>query len=211
MKTPTLSPDHLSVLTSIVGAEHVSVTNADREQHARDQSFHPPHPPAVVVWPASAEEISAVLKYANRHGIPVTPWGAGTSLEGNPVPVQGGIVLDTHRMDRILEVRSDDFQVDVEPGVKYKDMNTSLARRGLFFAPDPGANASLGGMIANNAAGTRTPKYGATKDNVLRLEVVTPTGEIIHTGSRAVKTSSGYDKETVYPRTKEAGFARDVS
>ncbi|MDP7545020.1 MAG: FAD-binding protein, partial [Anaerolineales bacterium] len=133
------------------------------------------------------------MSYANQHRIPVTPWGAGTSLEGNPIPVQGGIVLNLSRMNRILDVHTADFQIDVQPGILYKDMNKALARHGLFFAPDPGANASIGGMVSNNAAGTRTPKYGATKDNVLRLEVVLPSGEIIRTGTRAVKTSSGYD------------------
>jgi D-lactate dehydrogenase (cytochrome) len=193
MEAPTISANHIHFLAATVGPEHVSTAAADRDHHARDQSFHSASRPAVVVWPASAQEISAILQYANQHRIPVTPWGAGTSLEGNPIPVHGGIVLDLMRMDRILEVRPEDFQVDVQAGVKYKDMNQQLARYGLFFAPDPGANAAIGGMVANNAAGTRTPRYGATKDNVLRLEVVMPTGEIIRTGSLAAKTSSGYD------------------
>ncbi len=193
MPQENLGPQHVDYLMSVVGKEHVSVTAADREQHARDQSFHEAHLPTAVVWPASASEISAILKYANQHHIPVTPWGAGSSLEGNPIPVHGGIILDLLRLDRILAIRPDDFQVDVQAGVRYKDMNAQLARDGLFFAPDPGANASIGGMIANNAAGTRTPRYGATKDNVLRLELVTPTGDIIHTGSLAHKSSSAYD------------------
>ncbi|MBI4772364.1 MAG: FAD-binding oxidoreductase, partial [Chloroflexi bacterium] len=172
MNRAILPPETEATLRSLVGEAHLSTRAADLEQHARDQSFHAPHPPAAVVWPGSAAEISAILRFANRQGIPVTPWGAGTSLEGNPIPVRGGIVLDTARLDRILKVRPADFQVDVQAGVKYKDMNAALARQGLFFAPDPGANASIGGMIANNAAGTRTPRYGATKDNVLRLEVV---------------------------------------
>lgn len=193
-----LTPEGLAYLVSVVGEEHVSVKAADLDQHARDQSFHPPHRPAGVVWPASTEEVGAILKYANAHRIPVTPWGAGSSLEGNPIPVYGGIVLDMLRLDKILGLRADDFQVDVQAGMRYKDMNATLARHGLFFAPDPGANASLGGMIANNAAGTRTPRYGATKDNVLRLEVVLASGEIIRTGTRARKTSSGYDLVHVF-------------
>jgi len=96
-------------------------------------------------------------------------------------------------MDQILSIRSDAFQVDVQPGVKYQDMNKTLSRYGLFFAPDPGANATIGGMVANNASGLRTVKYGGTKDNVLKLEVVLPTGEIIRTGTFAHKSSSGYD------------------
>ncbi|MFQ5435147.1 MAG: FAD-binding oxidoreductase, partial [Anaerolineae bacterium] len=190
MQLENLEPQHIDFLISTVGAEHVSATAADRDQHARDQSFHEAHPPAAVVWPADAEEISAILRYANENRIPVTPWGAGSSLEGNPIPVCGGIVLDLLRLDKILAVRPDDFQVDVQAGVRYKDMNAQLAHDGLFFAPDPGANASIGGMIANNAAGTRTPRYGATKDNVLRLELVTAAGDIIHTGSLAHKSSS---------------------
>lgn len=188
-----LTPAQLDELESIIGAGFVTTALAEREHHSRDQSFHPPHLPAAVVYPATTPEVSSILSFANRHVIPVTAWGAGTSLEGNPIPVRGGIVLDLSRMDRILCLYRDDFQVDVQAGIKYKDMNAKLARDGLFFAPDPGANASIGGMIANNAAGTRTPGYGATKDNVLRLEVVLANGEIIRTGTRSPKTSSGYD------------------
>jgi D-lactate dehydrogenase (cytochrome) len=189
----TLSDSTVRDLSAIVGPEFTSVKAADREYHARDQSFHDAHPPAAVVWPATAQEVSAVVKYANEHTIPVTAWGAGTSMEGNPIPVYGGIVIDLLRMDKILKVYDEDFQTDVQPGIKYKDMNAKLAQHGLFFAPDPGANASIGGMIANNAAGTRTPGYGATRDNVLRLELVLANGGIVRTGTRSVKTSSGYD------------------
>ena len=193
MNDQSLTPLHLEFLTSVVGEEHVSIKDSDLEQHSKDESFHDASRPAVVVWPGSAAEISSILRYANQQHLPVTPWGAGTSLEGNPIPLFGGIVLDTLRMDKIFQVRAEDFQVDVQPGLRYKEMNAALAKHGLFFAPDPGANASIGGMIANNAAGTRTLRYGTTKDNVLRLEVVLPSGEIIRTGTRSKKTSSGYD------------------
>ena len=188
-----LTPDDLDFLVAVAGQAHVSTTGSDLDQHSRDESFHQAHRPAAVVWPASAEEISAILRYANQRRIPVTPWGAGTSLEGNPIPVYGGIVLDTMRMNQILSLRPEDFQVDVQTGIRYQDMNARLARQGLFFAPDPGANASVGGMIANNAAGSRALRYGTTKDNVLRLQVVLASGEIIRTGTLASKTSSGYD------------------
>jgi D-lactate dehydrogenase (cytochrome) len=188
-----LSAESLHFLKQTLGAENVSVTQADREYHARDQSFHAAHMPAAVVFPETTAQVSAILKYANAEKIPVVAWGAGTSIEGNPIPVAGGIVMDFMRMDKILNVYADDFQAEVQPGIKYKDMNVKLAAQGLFFAPDPGANASIGGMIANNAAGTRTPGYGATKDNVFRLEVVLANGDVIHTGTRAEKTSSGYD------------------
>ncbi|MFQ5578120.1 MAG: FAD-binding oxidoreductase, partial [Anaerolineae bacterium] len=188
-----LPPQTIETLRAITGPEGVSVARPDRDQHARDQSSHPPHLPDAVVWPRTPAEVSAILRHANNARLPVTPWGAGTSLEGNPIPVQGGIVLSLARMNQILTVHPTDFQVTVQPGVLYKDMNRQLARHGLFFAPDPGANASIGGMVANNAAGIRTVKYGATKDNVLALEVVKANGEILRTGSRSVKQSAEYD------------------
>ena len=183
----------LAQLNAIYPADRISVSRAMREQHARDQSAHQAHLPDVVVWPLTAEEVSRTLALANQARVPVTPWGAGTSIEGNPIPVHGGVVLDLSRMDKIIAIHDQDFQVTVQPGVLYKDMNKILARYGLFFAPDPGANASIGGMLANNAAGIRTVKYGATRDNVLRLQVALADGRVIRTGSRSVKQSSGYD------------------
>ncbi len=188
-----ITPQHLSDLAEIVGDSHLSTASSELDLHARDQSFHIPRRPQVVVWPGSTQEVSQILRYANKHRVPVTPWGAGTSLEGNPIPLFGGVSLDMRRLNRILSVQADDFQVVVEAGTLYKDMNQSLARQGLFFAPDPGANASIGGMVANNAAGTRTLRYGTTKDNVRRLEVVLASGEVLHTGTQASKTASGYD------------------
>lgn len=180
-------------LQTIYPPERMSLTRAIREQHARDQSAHEAHLPDMVVWPLTTDEVSRTLALANDARVPVTAWGAGTSIEGNPIPVHGGVVLDLSRMDKIIAIHDQDFQVTVQPGVLYKDMNKLLARYGLFFAPDPGANASIGGMLANNAAGIRTVKYGATKDNTLALKVVLADGRIIHTGSRSVKQSSGYD------------------
>ncbi|HEY80197.1 MAG TPA: FAD-binding protein [Anaerolineae bacterium] len=183
----------LPQLQAIYPEDRISVNRAVLEQHARDQSAHEPHLPDAVVWPLTTEEVSQTLRLAYDARIPVTPWGAGTSIEGNPIPVAGGVVLDLSRMDQILTIHDKDFQVTVQPGVLYKDMNKILARYGLFFAPDPGANASIGGMLANNAAGIRTVKYGATRDNVLALEVVLADGRVIRTGSRSVKQSAGYD------------------
>lgn len=180
-------------LRGIVGEAYVSVAEADRVQHGKDQSDLPPCLPDVVVWPQTTAVVSAILQYAHTNQILVTAWGAGTSLEGNPMALHGGICLDMGRMNQILQVHELDFQVTVQPGILYKDMNKQLAAYGLFFAPDPGANASVGGMLANNAAGIRTVKYGATRDNVLALEVVLANGEVIHTGSRSVKQSAGYD------------------
>lgn len=180
-------------LVAIAGAAHVSTVEADRAQYTRDMSGHEPRWPEAVVWPESAEEVAAILKLASEACVPVTAWGAGTSLEGNPIPVHGGIVLSTQRMSAIVAIHEQDFQVTVQPGIGYKDLNTQLARYGLFFAPDPGANATIGGMLANNAAGIRTVRYGACKDNVLRLQVALADGRLIRCGSRSVKQASGYD------------------
>ena len=180
-------------LQEIVGAENASAAEADRQLHSRDQSSHTAVLPDAVVWPENTEQVSAIVRFAHENGIPIVGWGAGSSLEGNPIPVRGGIVVNFQCMNKILQVHAEDFQVTVQPGIFYKDMNRQLAQYGLFFAPDPGANASIGGMIANNAAGTRTVKYGATRDNVLALEVVLANGEVIRTGSRSIKQSAGYD------------------
>jgi D-lactate dehydrogenase (cytochrome) len=183
----------LAQLTEIVGIENLSTASSQRNLHGKDQSSHASVLPDVVVWPETPAQVSAIAALANENRVAITGWGAGSSLEGNSIPLNGGIVIDFGRMAKIVQVHAADFQVTVQPGIFYKDMNKILARDGLFFAPDPGANASIGGMVANNAAGTRTVKYGATRDNVLALEVVLATGEIIRTGSRSIKQSAGYD------------------
>jgi D-lactate dehydrogenase (cytochrome) len=188
-----VTDQELSILRGIVGPERVSTGESILDLHGKDESFHAKRKPEVVVWPLRAEEISQILRMANERRIPVTPWGAGTSLEGNSIPVLGGIILDLQQMNHILELKEEDLQVRVEPGVVYKEMNQFLSRYGLFFPPDPGASASIGGMVANNASGIRTIKYGATKDFVLKMVVVLPSGEIIPVGTNAVKSSSGYD------------------
>jgi D-lactate dehydrogenase (cytochrome) len=188
-----LSEEDSAFLISLLGAERVSSGESILDLHSQDESYHRDCRPEVVVWPVRTEDVVAILRHANDRMIPVTPWGAGTSLEGNPLPTRGGIVLDFEQMDQILGIRAEDFQVHVQPGVKYKDMNKRLARHGLFFAPDPGANATIGGMVANNASGVRTIKYGSTRDNVLRLTVVLPTGKVVRIGSLSTKSSSGYD------------------
>lgn len=189
----TIPSEAFQKLQRIVSEKRISLTDADRWQHAKDQSSHKAYLPDAVTWPSNTAEVSAIMRIANKFKIPVVGWGAGSSLEGNPIPVRGGLVVDFAHMDNILEIHAQDFQVTVQPGILYKDMNQILARHGLFYAPDPGANASIGGMIANNASGIRTVRYGATRDNVLALQVVLANGEIIRTGSRSVKQSAGYD------------------
>ena len=126
----------LIFLKNLVGEDRVSTGQSNLELHSVDETRYRGFLPEVVVWPKTKEEVSQILKMANERLIPVTPWGAGTSLEGNPLPIHKGIVLDFQQMDQILAVRGDDFQVDVQPGVKYQDMNKALSRHGLFFPPD---------------------------------------------------------------------------
>jgi D-lactate dehydrogenase (cytochrome) len=184
---------HIRYLKTIVPDDRLSTGESVLDLHAKDQSQHPAVRPEVVIWPQTAAEVAAVVKYANDNRFPIVGWGSGSSLEGNPIPVEGGIVLDFAQMNRILEIRAEAFQADVEPGVIYQDLNEKLRHTGLFFPPDPGARATLGGMIANNASGTRTVYYGSTKDYVLHLSMALANGEIIEIGNQASKTSSGYD------------------
>lgn len=188
-----LSEVQLAELKSLLGPEKISWNPADLAAHARDESGHGEFPPDLIVYAHSREDVCKVLKFCDERKIPVTPWGAGTSLEANPVPIYGGICLDLSRMDRILEVRPADFQVTVEPGVILQELNKHLSRYGLFFPPDPGAPCTIGGMVANNAAGIQAIKYGATKNYVLQLEVVLANGEVLTVGTHAMRTSSGYD------------------
>ncbi len=193
MKYGKVTDRELDFIKGIVGPERMSTGPSVLDLHGKDESAHPLRRPEVVVWPLRAGEISQIIKMANQKRIPVTPWGAGTSLEGNPIPVEGGIVFDLQQMNHILDLLQDDLQVRVETGVIYKELNQYLSRYGLFFPPDPGAAATLGGMVGNNASGVRTIKYGATKDLILNMVVVLPSGEIIRAGTNAIKSSSGYD------------------
>jgi len=188
-----ITHDDLGNLRAIVGEQYASTGESVLNLHSHDESYHTPVLPDVVLWPHSTGEVSRIARYAFERKIPVTCWGVGSSLEGNPIPVSHGIVIDFQEMQRILAVRPEDFQVDVEAGVVYKELNKTLSRQGLFFPPDPGAAATIGGMIGNNASGIRTVKYGATKDHIMRLVVVLPGGDVIKIGNRARKSSSGYD------------------
>ncbi|MFB6108498.1 MAG: FAD-binding oxidoreductase [Haloplanus sp.] len=151
--------------------------------------------PDAVVWPASTADVSAILAAANDRGVPVTPYAAGSGLEGSAAPTHGGISLDLTRMDEILEVRPDDLQVDVQPGVIGSDVDEAVGQYGLFFPPLPSSGdlSTIGGMIATDASGMKTVKYGEVRDWVLRLEAVLADGTVISAGSRAAKTSSGYN------------------
>lgn len=189
----TLSEQQIKNLTEIVGDDRFSTGSSHCELHRRDISPHVGKMPAGIIWPQTTQEVSQILVYTYANEIPVTPWGAGTSTEGNPVPTKGGLVVDLTRMDIILAIRPQDLQADVQPGVLRKELNRQAGQFGLFFPPDPGADATIGGMIANNASGVQTVKYGATRDYIMCMTIVLPDGKIIPTGCKAPKSSSGYD------------------
>ncbi len=168
------------------------------DQHAGDLSYHRPHRPDVVVFAESTEEVAAVLAYADRVGVPVVPFGAGTSLEGHVIPLHGGISLDLTRMSGVVALRPDDLTVTVQPGVTRSQLEAAAGPHGLFFPVDPGADATLGGMAATNASGTTTVRYGGMRAHVLSLEVALAGGRVVRTGTRAAKTSAGYNLTNLF-------------
>ncbi len=173
--------------------ERISDGDSERDLHAGDLTLHAPHRPELVVYATSTDEVSHVLALAHERRVPVTPYGAGSSLEGHVIPLRGGISLDLSRLDRVLDVTPADLTATVEAGVTRGRLERAAGEHGLFFPVDPGADATLGGMAATNAAGTMTVRYGKMRANVLALEAVLPGGRVVRTGSRAPKTSAGYD------------------
>jgi D-lactate dehydrogenase (cytochrome) len=190
-----VSPDELRVaLVAALGDERrVTVGESERDLHASDITFHRPHRPDVVVYPLTTAEVASVLALAHEQRVPVTPFGAGSSLEGHVIPVAGGISLDLTRMDRILDISPADLTATVQAGVTRGALERAVGQHGLQFPVDPGADATLGGMAATNAAGTTTVRFGKMRANVLAAEAVLPGGTILRAGSRAPKTSAGYD------------------
>jgi len=182
-------------LKKIVGRDDVLTEKEDLVSYSYDGTTSWVHEPDVVVFPTTAQEISEILKLANKKRIPVTPRGAGTNLSGGSIPIQGGIVLCFTKMNNILSIDTENFTATVEPGVVLMDLNGALAKEGLFSPPDPQSflGATMGGVIAENAGGPACVKYGVTKQYVLGLEVVLPTGDIIDVGSQTMKNVVGYD------------------
>ena len=184
-------------LTSILG-DRLTTNQTDLAAHGKDESYHEAMNPDLVAYPETTQEVAQIVAACGRTGTPIIPFGTGTSLEGHIAAVKGGLSLDTSRMNRIVEVRAADLDVTVQPGVTRESLNKELAKHGLFFPVDPGADASLGGMCATRASGTTTVRYGSMRDNVLSLEVVLGDGRVIRTSSRARKSAAGYDLTSLF-------------
>jgi D-lactate dehydrogenase (cytochrome) len=184
-------------LSSVLG-QRLTRSNPELEAHGGSETHFPLSPPEAVAYPETTQEVAAILRACAAHRVPVVGWGTGTSLEGQAQAIHGGLCVDFRRMNRILEVSQGDMFARVQPGVTREALNEELRATGLFFPVDPGANASLGGMAATRASGTTAVRYGTMRDNVLGLEVVTAKGEVMRTGTRARKSSSGYDLTALF-------------
>jgi len=186
--------DLLAGLGAILPEDRVASGEEDLKRHGGGIfTYHAPVRPDAVVYPESRDEVVEILRFANERPVPIVPFGQGSSLEAHTIPVNGGISLDLGRMNRILEVRPEDFIARVQPGLTHMALNATLAEHGLLFPVDPGWDASLGGMAGTNASGTNAVKYGVMRDQVLGLEAVLGDATVIRTGGMAMKSSAGYD------------------
>ncbi|GAA6208030.1 FAD-linked oxidase C-terminal domain-containing protein [Cognatishimia sp. WU-CL00825] len=185
-------PAVLTALKSLLG-DGLSTGQSIREIHSRDEAHSTPILPDAVVFPQSTAEVSEIVKICAAHACPIVPFGVGTSLEGHVIPIKGGISMDFSQMNQVLDVHPEDLDAVVQPGVTRTQLNQELRATGLMFTVDPGADATMGGMAATRASGTNTVRYGTMRENVMALEVVLADGTIIQTGSRARKSSAGYD------------------
>ncbi len=179
-------------LKTLLG-KRLNTSLAVLELHGANEAYFAPTPPDAVAFVHNTQEVSDIVKICAKHRCPVVPWGVGTSLEGHALAIKGGVTIDFSEMDRVVQIYPEDLQVVVQPGITREALNQELRATGLFFPVDPGANATIGGMTATRASGTTAVRYGTMKENVLALEVVLADGRIIRTGSRAKKSSSGYD------------------
>jgi D-lactate dehydrogenase (cytochrome) len=193
---PVLPDSLLQTLAAAFG-DRFTTALAVREQHGRDESVFDVPPPQAVVFAESEAEVASVVAQCAQHRVPVIAYGAGSSLEGHLLAVQGGLSLDLSRMKRVLRIDSQDLSVTVQPGVTRQQLNEALKHEGLFFPIDPGADATLGGMAATRASGTNAVRYGTMRENVLALRFVAASGEVVRCGTRAKKSSAGYDLKSL--------------
>jgi D-lactate dehydrogenase (cytochrome) len=192
---PRTPPETLAVIDAARGflGDRITVNHALREQHSHGEDTQPPVMPDAVAFIESAEEAARLLGLCHAHGVPVVPFGAGTSLEGHVTPVRGGISLDLTRMNRVLQVNAADMDCRIQAGVTRQQLNEHLRDQGLFFPVDPGSECTIGGMCATRASGTAAVRYGTIRENVLGLQVALPDGRLIETGGRVRKSATGYD------------------
>src|ERR671910_3762674 len=186
--------DLLAELGTILPEDRVVSSDDELERHGGGVfTYHTPVEPDAVVYPQSRDEVEEILRFANEHRIPIVPFGQGSSLEAHTLPIHGGISLDLGRMDRILEIRPDDFIARIQPGLTHGALNAALEEHGLLFPVDPGWDASLGGMAGTNTSGTNAVKYGVMRDQVLGAEAVLADGTVMRTGGGGLKFPAGYD------------------
>lgn len=179
-------------LANLLG-DRFSMSDKERAAHATSTSWLAPEHPDAVVWPTSADEVTRIVGICIRHVVPIIGFGAGTSFEGSVNAPNGGVAVDFRRMNRVLAVHAEDLDCVVEPGIVHQDLNEQLAPHRLFFSVDPGSRATLGGMASTRSSGASAARYGTMRDNVISLDIVLPTGELITTARRARKSSAGYD------------------
>src|SRR4051812_19479368 len=197
--TVAAKPNQTRERSAAIAALHAAFGNrvvtsqAVREQHGNTVTWIENQPPDAVVFPQSTADVQQVVRICAEHGMPVIPFGVGSSLEGHVNAPKGGVSIDFRDMNKVLAVHSEDLDCVVEPGITRKQLNEYLRDRGVFFPIDPGADASLGGMAATRCSGTNAVRYGTMKDNVLALKVVMADSEIMTTARRAKKSSAGYD------------------
>ena len=191
-------PEELAVALNVLFEDRFSTTQAMREHHGRDESPYDPMPPDAVVFAQTTEEVAQVVKLCSSYEVPIIAYGAGTSLEGHILALRGGVTIDLSQMNQVLAVHAEDQTVTVQAGVTRKQLNQEIRETGMFFPIDPGADASLGGMVSTRASGTNAVRYGTMRENTLALTVVTSDGRIIKTGTRARKSSAGYDLTRVF-------------
>ncbi|RYG22483.1 MAG: FAD-binding protein, partial [Burkholderiales bacterium] len=192
MERKTLSEQFLGELAAIFG-DRLKLGEAVRSQHGQSETHYDTVLPDAVVYAHSTEEVVALVKACSAHEIPVVPFGAGTSLEGNTLAVRGGVTVDFSEMNQILSVNAEDLDCTVQAGVRREELNAWIRDQGLFFPIDPGANATIGGMASTRASGTNAVRYGTMREAILSLRVVTPDGRDIRTARRARKSAAGYD------------------